>query len=261
MTVFFIGAGPGDPELMTVKGLRLIKRCPVILYAGSLVPVEILGEAAEGADVIDTASMSLDAIIARMKQAHADGQDVARVHSGDPSIYGAVGEQMRRLDALGIACEVVPGVTSTSASSAALKRELTLSGVTQTVIMTRFAGKTPMPERENLDALARHGATLAIHLGITRIHRIVETLIPHYGAEAPVAVCYRVGWPDEQHLVGTLSNIVEQVRAAKITRTALILVGEVLDPQDFRDSYLYDADQAHIYRPKFSTQTPRRVKR
>ncbi|MCM5703654.1 precorrin-4 C(11)-methyltransferase [Larsenimonas salina] len=261
MTVHFIGAGPGDPELITVKGLKLIQRCPVILYAGSLVPIEILEEARSDADIIDTASMALDAIIERIQRAHDEGQDVARVHSGDPSIYGATGEQMRRLDALGIDFEIVPGVTSTSASSAALKRELTLSGVTQTVIMTRFAGKTPMPERENLDALARHGATLAIHLGITRIHKIVETLIPHYGEDAPVAVCYRVGWPDEQHLTGTLSTIVEQVRAAKITRTALILVGHVLAPPEFNDSYLYDAQKAHIYRPKFKTASPRAVKR
>ncbi|WP_106476994.1 precorrin-4 C(11)-methyltransferase [Phytohalomonas tamaricis] len=261
MTVYFIGAGPGDPELLTLKGLKLIQRCPLILYAGSLVPEEILAEARDDAEVLDTASLNLDEIIAHIERAHANGQDVARVHSGDPSIYGAIGEQIRRLEALGIDYQVVPGVTSTSASAAALGRELTLSGISQTVIMTRYAGKTPMPERENLVSLAQHGATLAIHLGVTRLHKIVDDLVPFYGADCPVAVCYRVGWPDEQHITGTLSDIVAQVRAAKITRTALILVGHVLGSADFRDSYLYDAEQAHVYRPKFKTDAPRKVKR
>ena len=261
MTVYFIGAGPGDPELITVKGQRLIQQCPVILYAGSLVPVEILESARADATVIDTASLNLDEIINLITKAHRDGQDVARVHSGDPSVYGAIGEQMRRLDTLDIPYDVVPGVTSTSASAAYLQKELTLSGVSQTIIMTRYAGKTPMPERENLKALAQHGATLAIHLGITRIHKIVEDLIPTYGADCPVAVCYRTGWPDQEKIIGNLSNIVEKVRERKITRTALILVGPVLNPESFMDSYLYSEDQAHIYRPKNKPAEPRKVKR
>lgn len=261
MTVYFIGAGPGDPELLTVKGQRLIRECPVLLYAGSLVPEEILAQRRPDAEITDTASLNLDEIIALIQQAHQRGLDVARVHSGDPSLYGAIGEQIRRLNALDIPHQVIPGVTSTSASAAALGRELTLSGVSQTVIMTRYAGKTPMPERENLQALAQHQATLAIHLGITRLHQIVEDLIPHYGAQCPVAVCYRIGWPDQQQITGTLDNIVEQVRAARITRTALILVGWVLGSEDFRESYLYDVGQAHVYRPKVKPSVPRKVKR
>jgi len=261
MTVYFIGAGPGDPELVTLKAIRLIERCPVILYAGSLVPVEVLGHARAEAQIIDTASLHLDEIIEHIYRAHIARQDVARVHSGDPSIYGAIGEQMRRLDRLGIEYRVVPGVTAAGASAAALKKELTLSGVTQTVIYTRYGSKTPMPENENLDALARHGATLAIHLGISHIHKIVKQLEPHYGSDCPVAVCYRTGWPDQAIVTGTLSDIVTKVREKKITRTALILVGRVLDPVMFNDSFLYDESKAHIYRPRVKPITPRTVKR
>lgn len=261
MTVYFIGAGPGDPELLTLKGMKLIQRCPVILYAGSLVPEEILDQAGAGAEVTDTAPLNLDEIIARIEAADRQGQDVARVHSGDPSIYGAIGEQIRRLEALNIEYQIIPGVTSTSAAAASLGTELTLSGVSQTVILTRYAGKTPMPERENLRALAQHGATLAIHLGITRLHKIVKDLEPFYGADCPVAVCYRVGWPDERTIRGTLTTILDKVREARISRTALILVGPVLDSDDFRESYLYDAAQAHIYRPKVKPATARKVKR
>ncbi len=261
MTVHFIGAGPGDPELITVKGQRLIERCPVILYAGSLVPLEIMQGAPETATIEDTAPLNLDEITARMQQADEQGLDVARVHSGDPSIYGAIGEQMRRLDQLGIDYDIVPGVTAASASAAMLKREFTLSGVSQSVIYTRFSAKTPMPERENLAALASHGATLAIHLGVSHIHKIVDTLVPHYGSDCPVAVCYRTGWPDQDHVTGTLADIVPRVRAKGFTRTSLILVGRVLDPQDFDESYLYDESKAHIYRPKFRPDSPRQVKR
>ena len=261
MTVYFIGAGPGDPDLITLKGMRLIQQCPVILYAGSLVPIEILDFATDDAVIEDTASKHLDEIIDRIEIAHGNDQDVARVHSGDPSIYGAIGEQMRRLDEMGIDYEVIPGVTAASASAAMLKREFTLSGVSQTVIYTRYGSKTPMPEKENLDALARHGATLAIHLGVSHIHKIVKELEPHYGADCPVAVCYRTGWPDQDHVTGTLADIVPKVRAKKITRTALILVGHVLDPAAFSDSFLYSEDKAHLYRPKVKPQTPRQVKR
>jgi precorrin-4/cobalt-precorrin-4 C11-methyltransferase len=250
MTVYFIGAGPGDPELITVKGQRLIQQCPVILYAGSLVPEEILACRSKDAEVTDTAPLNLDEIMRLIEQAHARGFDVARVHSGDPSLYGATGEQIRRLKQANIPFEIIPGVTSTSASAALLGQELTLSGVSQTVILTRYAGKTPMPERENLKALAKSHATLAIHLGIVWIHKIVEDLIPEYGEDCPVVVCYRTGWPDAQQVRGTLADIVDKVRAAKITRTALILVGWVFTNEGFNDSYLYSAEQAHIYRPK-----------
>lgn len=251
MTVHFIGAGPGDPELITVKGQRLVGSCPIVLYAGSLVPEGVLGLAADDAEVVNTAELHLEQIVEHMSRAHAAGQDVARLHSGDPSIYGAIGEQIRRLDALGIPWDVVPGVTATSASAAALGRELTLPGVSQTVIYTRYAGKTPMPPGESLDALAAHRATLAIHLGVTRIHKIVAELTPHYGAECPVAVLYRTSWPDADRVVGTLENIVTKVRAKGFNRTALILVGYVLDPESFDNSYLYSAEQAHIYRPRY----------
>jgi len=261
MTVYFIGAGPGDPDLITVKGLRLIQHCPVILYAGSLVPEEILASHQPGANIMDTASLNLDEILHHMQQAHAAQHDVARVHSGDPAIYGAIGEQMRRLDQLSIPYEVIPGVTAMAASAACIQKELTLSGVSQTVIMTRYSGKTPMPARENLSALAQHGATLAIHLGITRIHKIVQELQPFYGDACPAVVCYRTGWPDQHIIHGTLSTITERVRAAGISRTALILVGWVLDPDDFDESYLYQLNQAHLYRPKVRPSTPRKVKR
>ncbi|SAL68960.1 precorrin-4 C(11)-methyltransferase [Caballeronia arvi] len=238
MTVYFIGAGPGDPELITVKGQRLIRTCPVILYAGSLVPKAVLdGHRAE--KCIDTAELDLDAIVALLQEAHANGQDVARVHSGDPSLYGAIGEQIRRLDALAIPCEVVPGVTAAAASAAALRRELTLPGVSQTVIFTRYATKTSMPDGESLADLARHRATLAIHLGVRHIERIVADLLPHYGADCPVAVVFRASWPDETRVAGTLADIAPKVRAAGMERTAMILVGRVLNADGFADSTLY----------------------
>ena len=251
MTVYFIGAGPGDPELITVKGQRLISECPVILYAGSLVPTAVLESAREDAAITNTAELHLNQIIERMAQAHDRGEDVARVHSGDPSLYGAIGEQMRRLDELGIPHQVIPGVTATSACAALLGAELTLPGISQTVILTRFAGKTSMPDGESLTELARHGATLAIHLGVTRLHRIVDELLPHYGTDCPVAVCYRASWPDQEIILGTLQDIVAKVRARKINRTALILVGEVLAPESFDQSFLYDETKAHFYRPKY----------
>jgi len=260
MTVYFIGAGPGDPELITLKGQRLIESCPVILYAGSLVPREVFARVENTADkIIDSASIDLEEIIAHIEQAHKAGQDVARVHCGDPSLYGAIGEQIRRLEALDIPFEIIPGVTATSASAAWLGKELTLSGVSQTIIMTRYEGKTPFPERERLPALAASGATLAIHLGVTRIHKIVEELIPHYGEDCPVAVCYRTSWPDADKVTGTLKDIVKKVRDKKFTRTSLILVGHVLAGDDFNDSYLYDENKAHIYRPKVKPEKPRSI--
>lgn len=261
MTVYFIGAGPGDPELITVKGSRLINQCPVILYAGSLVPREIIDSAGSDAKkIIDTAPLDLEEIMAHIQSAHHEAKDVARVHSGDPSLYGAIGEQIRRLDQLHIDYEIIPGVTATSASAAWLGKELTLSGVSQTIIMTRYEGKTAFPERERLPALAASGATLAIHLGVTRIHKIVEELIPHYGEDCPVAVCYRTSWPDQDKVTGTLKDIVAKVREKKFTRTTLILVGRVLNTEEFDDSYLYDEAQAHVYRPKVKGEKARSVK-
>jgi precorrin-4/cobalt-precorrin-4 C11-methyltransferase len=251
MTVYFIGAGPGDPDLITVKGPRLIRQCQLIRYTGSLVREAGIGQAGARAEAVNTAELHLEQIIERIKIAHEQGLDVARVHSGDPSIYGAIGEQIRHLERRGIPYQVIPGVTSTSASAAALGRELTLPGVSQTVILTRYPGKTSMPEGESLSELARHRATLAIHLGINRIHKIVDELIPFYGADCPVAVLYRTSWPDQDQVIGTLGDIVAQVRARGFHRTALILVGEVVNPRAFDNSYLYDEDQAHIYRPKY----------
>lgn len=251
MTVWFIGAGPGDPDLLTIRGRDLIARCPVCLYAGSLVPAEVVAHAPAGARVIDTAPMTLDEIVAEIEAAHAAGHDVARVHSGDPSIYGAIGEQMRRLDALGIAYEIVPGVPAFAAAAALLKRELTLPDVSQTVILTRTSMKaSAMPNAEDLATLGASGATLAIHLSVRNLKHVCETLIPHYGADCPVAVVFRASWPDEKVIEGTLADIRAKVRAEKITRTALILVGRVLDPGDHRDSALYDPDHVHVLRPR-----------
>ena len=254
MTVYFVGAGPGDPELITIKAQKCIEACPVILYAGSLVPRAIFASVEASAElIVDTSALDLEQIIDEIEKAHSRNLDVARVHSGDPSVYGAVGEQIRRLEALDIDYEIIPGVTATSASAAWLGKELTLSGVSQTVILTRYEGKTPFPERERLPALAQSGATLAIHLGVPRIHKIVEELIPFYGEDCPVAVCYRTSWPDQDKVVGTLGDIVKRVREKKFTRTSLILVGPVLGTDEFRDSYLYDEDKAHVYRPKGKT--------
>ncbi|MFL9929462.1 precorrin-4 C(11)-methyltransferase [Paraburkholderia sp. RL18-103-BIB-C] len=238
MTVFFIGAGPGDPELITVKGQRLVRSCPVILYAGSLVPAAVLeGHSAE--QVVNTAELDLDQIVALLKAAHDKGQHVARVHSGDPSLYGAIGEQIRRLRELRIPYEIVPGVTATAACAAALGCELTLPDVSQTLILTRYASKTTMPEGEQLADLARHRATMAIHLGVRHLARIVDELRPHYGGACPIAVIYRASWPDEEKITGTLDDIVGKVQSSAIERTALILVGEVLAAEGFSESTLY----------------------
>jgi precorrin-4/cobalt-precorrin-4 C11-methyltransferase len=238
MTVYFIGAGPGDPELLTIKGQRLIRRCPVILYAGSLVPDAVLADHTAEL-VVNTAELDLDAIVALLAQAHEKGQDVARVHSGDPSLYGAIGEQIRRIRALNIPYEIVPGVTATAACAATLGCELTLPGVSQTVILTRYATKTAMPAGERFDDLARHGATMAIHLGVRHLARIVDELRPHYGDDCPIAIVYRASWPDEERVTGTLADIVGKVAQTDITRTALIVVGRVLAAEQFADSSLY----------------------
>jgi len=251
VTVHFIGAGPGDPDLITVRGRDLITRCPVVLYAGSLVPPAVIAYAAKSAKVVDTAPLTLDEIIGHIDNAHEAGLDVARVHSGDPSLYGAIAEQMRRLDALGIPYDVTPGVPAYAAAAAALKTELTLPEVSQTIILTRTEGKaSPMPNREDLATLGAAGATLAIHLSVRNIRRVVAELTPLYGADCPVVVAVRVGWPDQQMIRGTLATIASAVRTAKVTRTALILVGRVLDSGDFADSRLYDAGHRHLLRPR-----------
>ena len=250
MTVHFIGAGPGAPDLITLRGLRLIERCPVCLYAGSLVPREIVAAAPPGAQVVDTAPLTLDEITAHMAVADGKGLDVARLHSGDPSLYGAIGEQMRRLDALGIAYDVTPGVPAYAAAAAALRCELTLPELAQTVVLTRTATRSSaMPEGEALDRLAATGATLAIHLSIANLARVVRVLTSYYGVDCPVAVAFRVGWPDQMLLRGTLADIRDAVRAAGITRTALILVGPVLAGDVVADSRLYAPDHHHLMRP------------
>ncbi|WP_136656469.1 precorrin-4 C(11)-methyltransferase [Nitratireductor sp. XY-223] len=249
MTVYFIGAGPGAPDLITVRGLRLVERCPVCLYAGSLVPPEIVAAAPKDAQVVDTAPMHLDMIIAKIEKAHREGKDVARVHSGDPSIYGAIAEQMRRLDALGIDYEVVPGVPAFAGVAAKLKTELTLPEIAQTVILTRTGMKaSSMPEGEQLEILGRSGATLAIHLSIRNLDYVRDALVPHYGEDCPVVVAYRATWPDELYLRTTLTEMKTVVRKAKLTRTALIMVGPVLGDVQYRDSALYDAGFAHVLR-------------
>ncbi len=249
MTVYFIGAGPGAADLITVRGQRLIERCEVCLYAGSLVPAELVAAAPDGALVRDTAPMHLDEIIDEINKAHAEGKDVARVHSGDPSLYGAIAEQMRRLDALGIPYEVVPGVPAFAAAAARLATELTLPEIAQTVILTRTAGKASgMPEHETLEILGQSRATLCIHLSIRNLAYVESALTPHYGADCPVVIVYRATWPDEEIIRTTLAEMRARVREEKLTRTALILVGRVFGETGFRDSSLYDEGFAHVLR-------------
>lgn len=251
MTVHFVGAGPGAPDLITVRGLKIIQSCPVIMYAGSLVPEAVVAEAPDDALVMDTAPMNLDEIIEVIRQADAEGKDVARVHSGDPSLYGATAEQMRRLDDLGIEYDVTPGVSAYAAASAGLKRELTLAGVAQTVILTRTAVRaSSMPPGEELENLADTGATLAIHLSVNNLAHVQRTLIPYYGEDCPVVVAYRVSWPDELYIHGTLEDIRAKVKKSGITRTALIMVGRVLGDEHFDDSRLYAKDHHHVLRPR-----------
>ena len=253
MTVHFIGAGPGAPDLITVRGLRLIERSQVCLYAGSLVPREILAAAPPDARIIDTAPLTLDEIVAHLAAAHEQGLDVARLHSGDPSLYGAVSEQIRRLAALGIPYDVTPGVPSFAAAAAALGCELTLPEIAQTVILTRTATRSsPMPAGEALERLAATGATLAVHLSATNLARVVRALTPFYGADCPAVVAYRVSWPDERLIRGTLADIRDRVKAAQITRTALVLVGPALAGASIEapDSRLYASGHYHLLRPR-----------
>ncbi|MFI6683153.1 precorrin-4 C(11)-methyltransferase [Streptomyces sp. NPDC050485] len=244
MTVYFIGAGPGAADLITVRGARTLASCQVCLYAGSLVPRELLAECPEGARLVDTAQLNLDEITGELVRAHEAGQDVARLHSGDPSVFSAVAEQMRRLDAAGVPYDVVPGVPAFAAAAAALKRELTVPTVGQTVILTRVAQRaTAMPEGEDLATLGRSGALLVLHLAAGYVDRVVEELLPHYGAECPAAVVAFASRPDELILRGTLSSIAGQVKEAGVVRTAVILVGRTLAASEFRDSHLYSAER------------------
>lgn len=255
MTVHFIGAGPGAPDLLTLRGRDLIAACPVCLYAGSLVPQAVLAHCPEGARIVNTASLSLDEIMAEIGAAHAKGQDVARLHSGDLSVWSAMGEQIRRLKALGIPVSVTPGVPSFAAAAAALGTELTLPGLAQSVVLTRTPGRaSSMPEGETLTNFAATGATLAIHLSIQNLDTVMADLTPAYGPDCPVAVVYRASWPDQQIIRSTLSGIAAQVGEG-IARTALILVGPALAGEGFDESCLYAAEYDRRYRPQ-SAESP-----
>ena len=248
MRVYIIGAGPGDPKLLTLRGAELIASCPVVLYTGSLVPPEVIAHARPDAKVLDSSGMTLDQIVDVVTAARDADQDVARVHTGDPLIFGSTAEQMRRFEALGIAYEIVPGVSSFSAAAAAVGRELTLPELSQTIILTRAEGRTPMPDGEKLADLARHRATLVFFLSITLLGRVARELAPIYGEDCPAFVVHRATWPDQVIVRGTLADIFAKVREAKITSQSIILVGRVLTATDFADSRLYDPTFSHGYR-------------
>ena len=249
MTVHFIGAGPGAADLITLRGRDLIAACPVCLYAGSLVPQEMLQWCPKDARIIDTAPLTLDQIEAEYVAAHEKKFDVARLHSGDLSVWSAMGEQLRRLDKLGIPYTITPGVPSFAAAASVLGREMTLPEVAQSVVLTRTSGRaSSMPESENLAAFAKTGATLAIHLSIHALPRVVQELVPHLGESCPVAIVYRATWPDEKILRGTLGTIEAMMAEAPMERTALILVGRALAEEDFRESALYDPEYRRRYR-------------
>lgn len=253
MTVHFIGAGPGAVDLITVRGRELIARCPVCMYAGSIVPRELLAYCPRDARVVDTAPMTLDQIEEEFVAADTNGHDVARLQSGDLSVYSALAEQVRRLERRGIAYTLTPGVPAFAAAAAAIGRELTVPEVAQSVVLTRVSGRASrMPPREQLAAYAATGATLAIHLGIHALEEVVAELTPHYGADCPVAIAARASWPDERIVRGTLSTISAAIAADPIERTALILVGRALTAEDFRESALYDPD----YRRRFRGGSP-----
>lgn len=248
MKVYVIGAGPGDPKLLTLRAAELISSCPVVLYTGSLVPREAIAMARAEAKVLDSSGMTLDEIIEVIVAARDANHDVARVHTGDPLIFGSTAEQMRRLAELNIEYEVVPGVSSFSAAAAVLGRELTLPELSQTVILTRAEGRTPMPAREKLGDLARHQATLALFLSITLLREVAESLIPEYGADCPVAVVHKATCPDQKIVIGTLAGIHAQVREAGIKSQSMIIVGRVLTSNDFANSRLYAPDFSHGFR-------------
>lgn len=245
--VFFVGAGPGDPELLTMKGHRVIGSADVIIYAGSLVNPKVLEHRKESCEVHNSAKLTLETVIELMTTAVKEGKQVARVHTGDPSLYGAIQEQMDQLDEQGISYEVIPGVSSFMAAAAALKRELTLPDVSQTVILTRLEGRTPVPEKEALKELASHQASMAIFLSVHMIENVVEELLNSYPEDTPIAVVQRASWPDEKMVIGTLKNIAQKVQEANITKTAQILVGRFLNTE-YERSKLYDPTFSHEYR-------------
>ncbi len=253
MTVHFIGAGPGAADLLTLRGRDLIARCPVCLYAGSLVAEDILAHCPPGARIVNTAPLDLEQIMALLTAAHAEGSDVARLHSGDLSVWSATGEQLRRLRAAGIPYTITPGVPSFAAAAAALGAELTLPGVAQSVVLTRTPGRaSPMPEGESLARFAATGATLAIHLSIHKLGQVAAELTPAYGADCPVAVVYRASWPDEKIVRGTLATI-DSALGEGVERTALIIVGRVLAAEGFVDSRLYASDYDRRFRPAMAS--------
>ena len=240
MTVHFIGAGPGAPDLLTLRGQRLLAASPVCLYAGALVPPEVLGHAPTGARLVDTRMLELDAIVAELELAHRRGEDVARLQSGDLSIWSAVAEQARRLDELEIPWDLTPGVPAFAAAAASLRQELTLPQVAQTVILTRYARRaTPMPPGEELEGLAAHRTTLVLHLAAQAVEEVVARLAPHYGTDCPTAIVARASCPDELVLRGTLATIAGQAARAGVRRSAVILVGRALAAGDFGESHLY----------------------
>jgi precorrin-4/cobalt-precorrin-4 C11-methyltransferase len=249
MTVHFIGAGPGAADLITVRGRDILARCPVCIYAGSLVPVELLDHCPAGACLIDSAAMTLDQLESQFLEMHATGLDVARLHSGDLSIYSALAEQLRRLRRHAIPYTITPGVPAFAAAAAALERELTVPGIAQSVVLTRMPGRaSSMPERERLATFAASGATLAIHLAIQAIDTIVEELIPYYGADCPVAVVMRATWPDERVLRGRLDDVRARLSAEPMERTALVIVGRALEATDFEESALYSTEYQRRFR-------------
>lgn len=251
MKVHFIGAGPGAADLITVRGMRLLEACPVCLYAGSIVPADMLGWCGPNTRLVDTAPLSLDEIEAEYVRAQTAGQDVARLHSGDLSVWSAVAEQMRRLDRLGIAYTLTPGVPAFAAAAAALGRELTIPGEAQSLVLTRVSGRaSPMPERETLAAFGGTGATLAIHLAIHALDRVVAELLPQYGADCPVAIVFHASWPDEKIMRGTLGDIAARFGTDPVERTAIIFVGRGLGATDFRESSLYDPDYQRRFRSR-----------
>ena len=247
MKVYFIGAGPGDPELITVKGKKIIEMAGYCIYAGSLVNPDILKYCSKDTRIFDSASMTLDEIVNLIEEAKEDNKDVARIHTGDPSIYGAIQEQMSELDKRGIDYEVIPGVSSFLAAASTLKQELTLPGVSQTVIITRIEGRTPVPETERLEVLAKSKATLCIFLSIKEINKVVDILKPVYGTNCPVAIVYKASWKDEKVIISNLNNVVAEIIRSDIKKTAIIIVGDVLS-KNFEYSKLYDKHFNHSYR-------------
>lgn len=248
MTVYFIGAGPGDPELITVKGQRLIHSCPLVIYTGSLVPLEVMAGCPESTTIIDSSGKTLDELIEMMVSAHKEGKDIARVHTGDPMIYGSTQEQMRRLTEHGVPYDVIPGVSSFSAAAAAIKQELTLPELSQTIILSRASGRTSVPEKEQLPQLGAIGGTLCLFLSINLLVKVTRELIPHYGEDCPVVVVHKASMPEQVIVRGTLADITRKVKEQGIKSQSMIIIGHVIGHEDFADSRLYASDFSHGYR-------------